>query len=842
MLSTISKKIKSDYLPLILVEMYLLLTLFLFYFGPLEYEIENPIKTILFLISYQLLFLFGFHFARRKKIKRNPFSEKIDAKDVFIGSHKFLIVSLLLAIIVSYVSLVSFSFSFNPFIVIKDIITGITEPSHAYAINTAIEDPFITSRILNIILMLTSVLSYYAYAMGVYNFNNSNLKTKLLVVLALLLEISTGLIRGTNISVFRMIVIVTVITILKLFMFENRIRVSRKKFFLIFVVFVIFVIYFAISTSSRMALMEIPDEIFRLKVDKNNIIMRILPDFLKMPFIMISFYLSQGYYAFSLTFNYTFHSTFGVGNGWFLLNNFDPLFSFPFFARTYIAKMRYHWSPTINWHSAYTWFANDVSVYGVTVIMYLLGDLFYRVINWAKRRDAVAITILPLLVLMLLFIPANNVILSAPQTALPFIFFVFIFVCREFLINTTSKKNSNYLFLGGVYEPSLQNEYISKSKGNGIQNAINTHQWNLVNGIASSHNIEILSARYLHSFPNYKSIFILRKNSVINNIKCRNIGFINLPILKQLTKSISLFIGLFTWVIRTKSDSRKIFVYYPSSLLLLIASFYTIFFKEIKLISIIPDLPENTNLSQKKSLHHKLNETLFNFSLKKVDYFILITEQMADYYGLNDSQYFVIEGVIEKDDFSNLSEVKHVDKTVLYSGSLNFKYGIKELVDEFIAKKPDFQLNIFGKGEYEDDLIEISKYNTRVNYLGYVGRDEILKQEFKSHVVVNPRTNKGDYNKYSFPSKNLEYMLSGTPFVGYFLDGIKDEYRDLFRVVKEGESIIDVITDVFENIDYYNALAIETRKFVIKNKNNNFICNKMLVHFGFIEGRNANEI
>jgi hypothetical protein len=35
-----------------------------------------------------------------------------------------------------------------------------------------------------------------------------------------------------------------------------------------------------------------------------------------------------------------------------------------------------------------------------------------------------------------------------------------------------------------------------------------------------------------------------------------------------------------------------------------------------------------------------------------------------------------------------------------------------------------------------------------------------------------------EYTRYSFPSKNIEYLLSGKPVVGYFLDGMPHVYQD----------------------------------------------------------------
>ena len=61
--------------------------------------------------------------------------------------------------------------------------------------------------------------------------------------------------------------------------------------------------------------------------------------------------------------------------------------------------------------------------------------------------------------------------------------------------------------------------------------------------------------------------------------------------------------------------------------------------------------------------------------------------------------------------------------------------------------------------------------------------------EKKVSFFINPRTNHGEYTKYSFPSKNLEYLLAGRPVIAYKLDGISDDYNDIFMyVIGEGTS------------------------------------------------------
>ncbi|MBO7310309.1 MAG: hypothetical protein J6U86_02815, partial [Clostridia bacterium] len=70
----------------------------------------------------------------------------------------------------------------------------------------------------------------------------------------------------------------------------------------------------------------------------------------------------------------------------------------------------------------------------------------------------------------------------------------------------------------------------------------------------------------------------------------------------------------------------------------------------------------------------------------------------------------------------------------------------------------------------------------------------------KATVLVNPRQNNEEFTKYSFPSKNLEYLSSGKPLVAYKLDGIPDEYDDVIIYVEDNSirALADKLTEVCE--------------------------------------------
>jgi hypothetical protein len=60
-------------------------------------------------------------------------------------------------------------------------------------------------------------------------------------------------------------------------------------------------------------------------------------------------------------------------------------------------------------------------------------------------------------------------------------------------------------------------------------------------------------------------------------------------------------------------------------------------------------------------------------------------------------------------------------------------------------------------------------------------------------VLVNPRPNNEEYTKYSFPSKNIEYLMTGKPVVGYMLDGMPPIYKEFMFVIPKEKKIFDAV-------------------------------------------------
>ena len=226
----------------------------------------------------------------------------------------------------------------------------------------------------------------------------------------------------------------------------------------------------------------------------------------------------------------------------------------------------------------------------------------------------------------------------------------------------------------------------------------------------------------------------------------------------------------------------------------------------------------------------------YNELLEKADGYIFLTEQMNERVNKQNKPYIVLEGHA---DYA-LAEIKESEKyeialgkkVVVYAGSLSKLYGIQNLVEGFIsANIPDAELYVYGDGDYREELETIAKEHVNVKYMGVRSNGEIVKTEQRATLLVNPRPSDPEYTKYSFPSKTMEYMVSGTPVLMTKLPGVPKEYFSYMYTIENetADGIKEAIEEVLAlSFDLRNEKGKEARLFVLENKSNVVQAKKIL--------------
>lgn len=286
-------------------------------------------------------------------------------------------------------------------------------------------------------------------------------------------------------------------------------------------------------------------------------------------------------------------------------------------------------------------------------------------------------------------------------------------------------------------------------------------------------------------------------------------SIINIPIIKDIIIIIKSFI-ITCYEIIFKKD-----LYYVCDVLSTSNALGTVMackFLNHDFTGIITDVPEYFSNSK---LFNKLTHIIINNCSK----YVFLTEKMNDVLNDKNKPYIVIEGMC-----SSFSETKgKKSNCIMYAGSIDKINGINNLVDAYNMLDTDYELHIYGEGDFEEELNRISKINNKIKFYGRVDHGTILEKIQDARFLINPRPNDMDLVKYSFPSKTLEYLASGTPFISTNLPCYPNEYLEYINILK-GYTPNEILhgLNYYLSIDYgeLKKKALKGKEFVLKEKNN----------------------
>ncbi len=332
----------------------------------------------------------------------------------------------------------------------------------------------------------------------------------------------------------------------------------------------------------------------------------------------------------------------------------------------------------------------------------------------------------------------------------------------------------------------------------------------------------------LSTYPTYPDKKI-RPNSwqYDNGKKGVSVGYINRPYINLLSKRRALVKEAKKWAHDNKNEEVTVFVYQMATYFMAAASAVKKIIKNAKIVQIVPDLPQymDMNMSTLKKILKKIDWQSIKRHMGYVDKYILYSRHMAEFLGLKDGSWTVMEGSYDASLMAN-ENVKSSEDTVsvMYSGVLDLRYGIKELLDAFSELPENYELWLTGNGNAVDLISERASGDVRIKYLGYLPtRLDLLNKQKEATMLISTRDPSEPASTYCFPSKIFEYMVSGNPVLSTRIKGIPDEYFDyivpLDSLGKDylKEKILEVANMPSEQ---RKALGENARNFVLNEKNN----------------------
>ena len=361
---------------------------------------------------------------------------------------------------------------------------------------------------------------------------------------------------------------------------------------------------------------------------------------------------------------------------------------------------------------------------------------------------------------------------------------------------------------------------------------------NLISGVENCgyENMDTINSYQYPCYP--QGPRFVQREEWSRNGKSRDVsvGYFNLKYFNHISRKKALKKEARKWVKKIPKDEEiVVFVYSMHSPFLAAAKTIKKLHKNTKIVMLVLDLPQfmDMNMSALKKFLKKIDWQTIKRNMKRVDKYILYSKHMAEFLGLKDGTWTVMEGSYDASLMAdeNIEPPKDV-VSVMYSGVLDLRYGVKELLDAFSELPQNYELWLTGNGNAVPLIEERAKGDYRIKYLGYLPtRLDLLNKQREASMLISTRDPSEEASAYCFPSKIFEYMVSGNPVLSTKIKGIPDEYFDYIIPLDnlEKEYLKSKIIEVGNKTsDERLALGKKARDFVLNEKNCNEQAKKII--------------
>ncbi|MDF2999130.1 MAG: glycosyl transferase group 1 [Xanthobacteraceae bacterium] len=327
---------------------------------------------------------------------------------------------------------------------------------------------------------------------------------------------------------------------------------------------------------------------------------------------------------------------------------------------------------------------------------------------------------------------------------------------------------------------------------------VQTHKfaWALARSLREGFGeVRLLSTLPVQSYPLVRRLLFRRFAFRAGRIEGEAMGFVNLIVLKHLTRFLAC-LG-FTRRIRREWGTDVLFIHGVHSPFLL----YGWMMRRLGL-DVVPVLtdPPGVELATDglvARLLKRLDRRLVLLLLSRASAFVALSPVWREMLpGIGKALIF--PGILGRDWLEALATATPARRpadapvTVVYAGGVSAAYGMDRLLDA-AARLPAVRFLIFGKGDYVPRVTAGDLAN--VEYGGFVDARALALHLMAADILINPRPSGEAFARYSFPSKLIEYVATGRPVLTTRIVSIPSEIAPCFHYIDDesGEGIARAI-------------------------------------------------
>jgi glycosyltransferase involved in cell wall biosynthesis len=355
------------------------------------------------------------------------------------------------------------------------------------------------------------------------------------------------------------------------------------------------------------------------------------------------------------------------------------------------------------------------------------------------------------------------------------------------------KQKPTIMLLGFTVPDDVANKIFSLDSGPAVQ----THKfaWSLTRALASASNQVVLASSCpIQNYPLGRQVFFRSGSFESNGFQGHYLGFLNILLIKHVTRLISCFFVLPALMRRKKVD--WIFIHGVHSPFLLFGLFSRLLGKKIAVVITDPAgvlLPTDGKISR---FLKKCDAAFIGMALRRTDAIVTLAPALISRFSLQQTPALVFPGILDSSFvkqvmLSNVSKsVAQKKFTIIYAGGLHQAYGVDQLIDAILEMPTDLsiQLQLFGRGDQEQRIQQLALNDPRFYYGGFVGNDILIPAMLSADLLINPRPTTADFSLNSFPSKLIEYLATGKPVLTTKISSIPEEYKPYFLYIEKEDS------------------------------------------------------
>ena len=425
--------ITNRLLPLILVEGYLILTLIILALGPVQFKIHSLFLFSFLFFCYHIFFILGYLVSISKKVVIN---RKIN---IFSNKEFFLIFIFgFLGLLITYKNAMN-NISIIPYDFFSDLLRGFLEPAQVYIDRMTITEyeGAGSSRFLNILFIFFAFCKFLFLFYFIWFWKDLNFFHKFISICYSVFYISPGISSGVNSVLFWFILFSFTSVLIYFFLFNKTKLISLLRILVILFLIPIFSFgnimskrggsfdYFINSSTLGDISVSVAD------IDSEASII----DYFNYSLVWMNFYITQGYYGFSLILDKEFKWTYVFGNSAFLQRQLFLLTGLDVSSDTYQRRNDHFWGEYSMWHSFYGQIANDFSPYGIIFVMFFFGWYFGKIwLSVLSRNSFFGAAMMPIFAIMFIFFPANNQVFGYIDSISYFFFISFFWFFENYKI------------------------------------------------------------------------------------------------------------------------------------------------------------------------------------------------------------------------------------------------------------------------------------------------------------------------------------------------------------------------------------------------------------------------